>query len=28
LADPNTGILAPDIDLKSRHLDSISICDD
>jgi hypothetical protein len=28
LADSNTGVLGPDADLKSRHLDCISICDD
>ena len=28
MADSNTGVLGPDVDLKSRHLDCISICDD
>jgi len=27
LADSNTSVLGPDVDLKSRHLDCISICD-
>jgi len=28
LADSNTGVLGPGTDMKSRHLDSIRICDD